>query len=89
MKRTLLYMMALVLTIAAEAQTLNVKVGNVTYQFPASQTGEMTYQDGETLTIADDTGESDETFDFTWDGEKLCGVMEGTEVYMYPVAQAE
>lgn len=51
MKRTLLYLMALVLTIAAEAQTLNVKVGSVTYQFPASQTGEMTYQDGTTLTI--------------------------------------
>ena len=33
------------------AQTLNVKVGSVTYQFPASQTGEMTYADGETVTI--------------------------------------
>ena len=42
---------ALVLTIAAGAQTLNVKVGSVTYQFPASQTGEMTYSDGTTLTI--------------------------------------
>ena len=44
-------MIALVLTIAAAAQTLNVKVGNVTYQFPASQTGEMTYADGQTVTI--------------------------------------
>ncbi len=33
------------------AQTLNVKVGSVTYQFPASQTGEMTYANGETVTI--------------------------------------
>ena len=33
------------------AQTLNVQVGNVTYQFPASQTGEMTYADGSTVTI--------------------------------------
>ena len=41
----------LVLTIAAGAQTLNVQVGNVTYQFPATQTGEMTYSDGTTLTI--------------------------------------
>ena len=41
----------LVLTIAAEAQTLNVRIGNVTYQFPATQTGEMTYADGTTLTI--------------------------------------
>ena len=51
MKRTLLYMIALVLTIAASGQTLNVKVGNVTYQFPASETGDMTYNDGTTLTI--------------------------------------
>ena len=33
------------------AQTLNVKVGSVTYQFPASQTGELTYANGETVTI--------------------------------------
>lgn len=43
--------MALMLTIAATAQTLNVKVGSVVYQFPASQTGDMTYSDGTTLTI--------------------------------------
>ena len=48
-------MTALVLTIAAEAQTLNVKVGSVTYQFPASQAGEMTYANGETVTIMDKT----------------------------------
>ena len=42
---------ALMLTLTATAQTLNVKVGNVTYQFPASETGEMTYGDGTTLTI--------------------------------------
>ena len=34
-----------------DAQTLNVKVGNVTYQFPATQTGEMTYTNGETVAI--------------------------------------
>ncbi|MBP5377832.1 MAG: carbohydrate-binding domain-containing protein, partial [Bacteroidaceae bacterium] len=33
------------------AQTLNVKVGNVIYQFPASQAGEMQYSDGTTLTV--------------------------------------
>lgn len=33
------------------AQTLNVKVGNVTYQFPADQAGKMTYSNGTTLTI--------------------------------------
>ena len=51
MKRTLLYIVALMLTIAAMGQTLNVKVGTVVYQFPATQTGEMTYADSETLTI--------------------------------------
>ena len=35
----------------ASAQTLNVHVGNVIYQFPANQCGEMAYQDGTTLTI--------------------------------------
>ncbi len=51
MKRTLFSMIALMLAIAAGAQTLNVKVGSVTYQFPAEQTGEMTYANGETMTI--------------------------------------
>ena len=39
------------LAIAVQAQTLNVVVGSVTYQFPAEQAGEMTYADGTTLTI--------------------------------------
>ncbi|MBO4672767.1 MAG: carbohydrate-binding domain-containing protein [Bacteroidaceae bacterium] len=51
MKKVSVFLMTLMLTIAAMGQTLNVKVGSVTYQFPASQTGEMTYEDGETLTI--------------------------------------
>ena len=33
------------------AQTLNVQVGNVTYQFPAEQAGQMTYTNGTTLTV--------------------------------------
>ena len=33
------------------AQTLNVRVGNVTYQFPANQAGQMTYSNGTTLTV--------------------------------------
>lgn len=44
-------MAALVLAIAAGAQTLNVQVGNVTYQFPATQTGDMTFTDGTQLTV--------------------------------------
>ena len=33
------------------AQTLNVQVGQVTYQFPAEQAGVMNYADGTTLTV--------------------------------------
>lgn len=51
MKKMLSLLTVLMLTIAATAQTLKVSVGNVTYLFPASQTGEMTYADGSTLTI--------------------------------------
>lgn len=51
MKRTFIYIIAFALTIATAGQTLNVKVGNITYQFPASQTGEMTYDKGKTVTI--------------------------------------
>ena len=35
----------------ALAQTLNVVVGDVTYQFPAADAGTMTYADGSLLTI--------------------------------------
>ncbi len=51
MKRTFIYIIAFALTIATAGQTLNVKVGNITYQFPVSQTGEMTYDKGKTVTI--------------------------------------
>ena len=51
MKKVYALLTAFVLTIAATGQTLNVKVGNVTYQFPATQTGEMTYANGTELTI--------------------------------------
>ena len=33
------------------AQTLNVQVGQVTYQFPSAQTGEMPYDNGTSLTV--------------------------------------
>ena len=51
MKKIYAILTALVLTTAVMGQTLNVKVGSVTYQFPASQTGDMTYDNGTTLTI--------------------------------------
>lgn len=42
---------AILLSSAALSQTLNVSVGNVTYRFPSSQAGDMTYSDGATLTV--------------------------------------
>ena len=43
--------LAILMTVVVTAQTLNVQVGNVIYQFPAAQTGDMTYSEGTTLTI--------------------------------------
>ena len=52
MMRTYTLISAFMLTIAAGAQTLNVGMGNVNYQFPASLTGEMTYTNsGQTLNV--------------------------------------
>ncbi len=43
--------LALMSATAIYAQTLNVVVGNVTYALPSAQTGDMTYSNGESLTI--------------------------------------
>ena len=51
MKRINALFVALMLTIAAVGQILNIRVGDITYLFPASQTGEMNYTDGTELTI--------------------------------------
>ncbi len=51
MKKVYVILMALALTLVAGAQTLNVRVGSVTYQFPSAQTGEMNYTDGQTLSV--------------------------------------
>ena len=54
MKKTNTLIAALLLAASANAQTqtLNVTAGCVTYQFPTSLTGDMTYSDGgKTLTI--------------------------------------
>ena len=53
MKKIYSLITALVLTIAVQAQTLNVVSGGVTYQFPAEKAGEMNYASGTTLTIMD------------------------------------
>ena len=50
--KKILYTIAFVLVgMAAQAQTLNVTVGNVTDQYSAAQTGEMTYTAGTQMTI--------------------------------------
>lgn len=51
MKKLISYLIPLVLATVATAQTLNIRVGNVTYLFPALQAGEMTYSNGTTLTV--------------------------------------
>ena len=91
MRRIVLSMIVLVLTIAAGAQTLNVKVGSVTYQFPASQTGDMTYANGETVTImgktftladitamtVDDSKVTDGTIGVSYDGSTAAVTVAG------------
>lgn len=52
MKRTMMTMAAAcAIAFAAEAQTLNVVVGDVTYALPASEAGDMTYAAGSQLTV--------------------------------------
>ena len=52
MKRTLMTLAAAsAIALAADAQTLNVVVGNVTYALPATEAGDMTYTGGTQLTI--------------------------------------
>ena len=53
MKKISLALFASVLSMSVGAQTLNVKVGGVNYQFPASKTGVMTYENGNKLTVMD------------------------------------
>ena len=51
MKKVCILLAILALTIVAEAQVMNVKVGSVSYQFPAVLTGDMTYDNGASLTV--------------------------------------
>ena len=50
--KKILYTLAFVLVgMTAQAQTLNVSVGNVTDQYPSAQTGEMTFTGGTQMTV--------------------------------------
>lgn len=51
MRKSLLTICLLWAAFSTFAQTLNVQVGNVTYQFPASEAGVMPFSDGTTLTV--------------------------------------
>ena len=51
MKKIILAISIQLSAISLFAQTLNVQVGNVTYQFPAAQAGAMPFSDGTTLTV--------------------------------------
>lgn len=51
MRKLALMIAAVAMVATVSAQTLNVKVGSVTYAVPAAQAGEMVYSDGESLTI--------------------------------------
>jgi len=91
MKKLIFLLTAVVLAIAAPAQTLNVVVGDVTYQFPATQTGDMVYTSGTTLTIMgkaftisdisqiyiDDTDVTDNLVTVTYNGTTATVVVAG------------
>lgn len=56
MNKSLLLITAALTTLSAAAQTMNVRQGNVTYGFPATQAGTMAYSNsGQQLTILDKT----------------------------------
>ena len=67
MKKIISILAIMMLTTAAFAQTLNVQTGNVTYQYPASQVGYMTYSNGTTITILNKTFELSDISSMTVD----------------------
>ena len=83
MRRILLICDLLFVICHLSAQTLNVQVGQVTYLFPATRTGVMSYADGNSLTImgkvftlseisemwVDDTAVTDNLVNVSYNGE--------------------
>lgn len=82
MRRILSFLIALIAVTAMTAQTMNVKLGQVVYQMPASQVEEMLFSEGTFLTIMerpftisdiseiyiDDTEVEDNTVSVKYDG---------------------
>ena len=101
MKRIISLFAILTLTLTAMSQTLNVQMGEVTYQYPALQVGDMTYQDAQTLTILskaytlsqldqiyiDNANVTDNTVKVTYDGETAAILVAGN-VAQYPTVEA-
>lgn len=51
MRRIIILIAAISIAIVSKSQTLNVEVGNVTYQIPAAQAGDMVYSNGTDVEI--------------------------------------
>ena len=68
-------------------------IGTIDMDIPVADDGSNSITgiwefDGVTLTISDPET-IDESYSFTWDGEKLSGIMYDTELFMYRVAEDE
>ena len=68
-------------------------IGTIDMDIPVADDGSNSITgiwefDGETLTISDPET-TDESYSFTWDGEKLSGVMYDTELFMYRIVEDE
>lgn len=61
MKKFNTLLLSLILSATAFGQTLNIQTDGITYLFPASQTGEMTFSNGQTLTVMGRTFNLSET----------------------------
>lgn len=71
MKKILFSILGLVAVLGASAQTMNIVVGNVTYQVPIGLAGEMTYADGTSLTVLDKTFNIADISDIYIDGSEV------------------
>jgi len=88
MKKIFCTIAALLTIAAATAQTLNISVGSVTDQFPASQTGKMTFAGGSTMTILGKTYTLSDITSMTTDESSVTDnqvnvVYNGTEALVY------
>lgn len=91
MKRYTSLLTIICLALNLSAQTLNILTGNVTYQFPAEQAGEIIYTDATTLTAkgkvfnisdidrmyVDNTAVTDNSVDVTFNGSSASVVVAG------------